>query len=108
MLAADDMDAAIAQEAFFQEERIHQYWDGKQVLGRLVARDLQLTDPVAWDIYLLYASGTIWKGEKMPAPVFWMHQLNERSDLFLDPVRLMAEVQQAIKTAHKGGKPSNR
>jgi hypothetical protein len=29
MLATDDMNAAIAQEMFFQENRIRQYWDGK-------------------------------------------------------------------------------
>lgn len=109
MLATDDINAAIAQEMIFQEDRIRQYWDGKQILGRLVARDLQLIEPVAWDIYLLYFSGTIWKGEKMPAPDFWMHQLNERSDLILDPVRLMAEVQKAIQTTDdKGGRLPNR
>jgi hypothetical protein len=38
----------------------------------------------------------------MPAPDFWMHQLNERPDLHLDPERLMAEVQKAIEAAPKG------
>ena len=96
MLAADYLNTAIAQEVFFQDERISQYWDGEQVFGRLVSRSLELAAPVAWDIYLLYSPGTIWRGEMMPAPDFWMHQLNERPDLFLDPARLMAEVQKAI------------
>ena len=93
MLTADDIDAAIAQEAFFQNERISQYWDGEQVFGRLAARGLGLDEPIAWDIYLLYHPGTIWVGEKMPAPDFWMHQLNERPDLLLDPARPMAKGQ---------------
>jgi hypothetical protein len=28
MLTTDDRDAAAAQEAYFQDERINQYWDG--------------------------------------------------------------------------------
>jgi hypothetical protein len=98
MLAADDWDAANVQEAYFQDKRISQYWDGEQVFGRLAARGLGLNEPVAWDIYLLYHPGTIWVGGKMPAPNFWMHQLNERPDLLLNPVRLMAEVQEAIQS----------
>jgi hypothetical protein len=99
MLTADDRDATIAQEAFFQDERIYQYWDGEQIFGRLAARGLGLGESIAWDIYLLYHPGTIWADGKMPAPDFWMHQLNERPDLLLDPVRLMEEVQKAIKTS---------
>jgi hypothetical protein len=98
MLVADDLQAAIAQEALFQDGRITQYWDGERVLGRLVSRGLSLSSPIAWDIYLLYSPGASWKDEKMPTPDYWMHQLNERSDLILDPDRLIAEVQKAIET----------
>jgi hypothetical protein len=97
MLTADELNTAIAQEAGFQDERISQYWDGERVLGRLVAQTLRLTASVAWDVYLLYPSGVIWKGERIPAPSFWMHHLNESPDLLLDPNKLMAEVQQAIE-----------
>ncbi len=100
MLAADDLNAALEREAYFQEARIHQYWDGERVFGRLAARSLGLAAPIAWDIYLLFSPGTIWKGEKMPAPDFWMHQLDERPDRFLDPLKLVAEVQKALHTLH--------
>jgi hypothetical protein len=53
MLAADDLDAAIAQEALFQDERVSQYWDGEHALGRLVSQTLKMSAPIAWDIYLL-------------------------------------------------------
>jgi hypothetical protein len=102
MLPADDMDAANAQEALFQDERVYQYWDGERVLGRQVSQTLKLAAFVAWDIYLLYSPGATWKGERIPAPDFWMHQLNERPDLLLDPDRLMAEVQKAIEATSKG------
>ena len=48
------------------------------------------------------STGAMWKGERIPAPDFWMHQLNERSDLILDPNRLMAEVQKAIEATSQG------
>lgn len=102
MLTADDQDAAIAQEALFKDERVSQYWDSERVLGRLVSQTLKLVTPVAWDIYLLYSPGAMWKGERIPTPDFWMHQLNERPDLLLDPDRLMAEVQKALEATSKG------
>lgn len=101
MLTADDLDAAIAQEALFKDERVSQYWDSERVLGQLVSQTLKLASLVAWDIYLLYSPGAMWKGERIPTPDFWMHQLNERPDLLLDPERLMAEVQKVIDTTSK-------
>lgn len=97
MLAADDHAAAVAEEAVFQDERVFQYWDGEWTLGKLVSQSLALASPIAWDVYLLYTPGSIWTDHKIPAPDFWMHQLNERSDLLLDAARLMAEVQKAIE-----------
>lgn len=102
MLTADDLGAAIAQEASFQDERISQYWDGELAFGRLVAQTLKLSAPVAWDIYLLYLPGAMWMGDRLPIPDFWMHQLDERPDLRLDPDRLMAEAQKAIEAASTG------
>lgn len=101
MLVADDLQAAIAQEALFQDGRITQYWDGERALGRLISQNLKLAAPVAWDIYLLYAPGAMWKGKTIPTPDFWMHQLAEPAGLRLDPVRLQAEVHNAIERAEK-------
>lgn len=97
MLSADNLDAALAQEALFQDERVAQYWDPERVLGRLVSQTLNLATPIAWDIYLLYPPGARWEGDRLPVPDFWMHQLNERLDLLLDPSRLEAEVRKVIE-----------
>jgi hypothetical protein len=96
MLEADDLNAALAQEAIFRDERLTQSWDSKRALGKMVSRLLALSVPIAWDTYLLYPSGARWEGESIPAPDFWMHQLDERPDLLLKPDRLMAEVQRAM------------
>ena len=97
MLMTDNLDAAVAQETLFQNEQVSQYWDSDRTLGQLVSQTLKLTTPIAWDIYLLYSPKVTWEGERMPIPDFWMHQLDERSDLFLDPNRLMTEVEKAIE-----------
>lgn len=100
MLRADNRSAALAQEALFQNGRVAQFWDGERALGRLVSRSLALSAPTAWDIYLLYTPGASWAQETLPAPDFWMHQLDERPDRLLDAVRLAAEVHKAIDLTH--------
>lgn len=96
MLAADDLPAALAREAELRDGRVSHYWDGRRALGRLAARSLNLSAPTAWDIYLLYPPGVSWAQEALPAPLFWMHQLDERPDLLLDPARLDEAVRQAL------------
>lgn len=96
MLPADNRAAALRQEALFQDERLSQYWDGERALGRLISATLKLAIPVAWDVYLLYHPGAAWGDAGMHGPDFWMHQLDERFDLLLDPGRLRAEVQDAL------------
>jgi hypothetical protein len=96
MLPVDDLAAASAQEALCPDKRVFHYWDDKRTLGQLVSKILQLSTPIAWDIYLLYSPGTSLERETIPTPNFWMHQLDERSDLLLDPERLMSVVQKSI------------
>jgi hypothetical protein len=90
MLAADDLSAALAQEASFREERITHYWDGERELGRLVSQTLRLSTPIAWD------------NGRVPVPDFWMHQLDERSDLRFDPEKLLIKVRKAIEADLNG------
>ena len=102
MLSADDVNAVLVQEALFQDKRVSQYWDGKRVLGRMVSQTLNLSTPFGWDIYLLYSPGATWKNRRLPMPDFWMHQLDERSDLRLDPKMLLTEVRKAIEADRNG------
>ena len=102
MLEGDDRRAAVKQASLFQDQRITHYWDGERVLASLVSQALNLAAPFAWDIYLLYSPGKTWHDEEMPQPDFWMHQLNERPDLLLDPAMLMREVRKAVESASKG------
>ncbi len=99
MLAADHREAALAQEALFRDERVTHYWDGRTALGPRVAQTLKLSAAIAWDTYMVYRAGAIWEGEQVPVPDFWMHQMNERIDRFLNPRKLRLEVRKAIEAA---------
>jgi hypothetical protein len=55
MLPAGDLTAVNAQETLFLDERVSQYWDNEQALGRLVSSTLNLTAPVAW-IFIYFIS----------------------------------------------------
>ena len=96
MLPADNLEAALAQEKYCQDERVSQYWDGERAIGQKVAQLLNLSIPTAWDVYLLYLPNRPWNDCRLHLPDFWLHQLDERPDLRLDPDRLMAEVERAL------------
>ncbi len=93
MLVTDDLGAAEQRRLGFSDFRVQHYWDPDRILGRLLAQTLKLKAPIAWDVYLLYASDHPWNTEFPPAPAFWMQQLDEVPTLFLDPLRLKRTVQ---------------
>ncbi|MFQ5666898.1 MAG: hypothetical protein ACE5I7_10765 [Candidatus Binatia bacterium] len=74
MLGGDTAELAQAESDSLADPRLEHSWDADHVLGNFFAKTLGLKS-VAWDVYLLYASGTTWDPETPPAPAFWMHQL---------------------------------
>lgn len=88
MLVTDTLDAAYKREAIFSDDRVKQFWDPNRIFGPLTSQMLNLKESIAWDVYLLYLPDHPWNAELPPAPMFWMHQLNEEPTLFLDPTRL--------------------
>ena len=97
MLLADNLDAAKGNETEFSDPRVTHYWDPDRISGHLLAQTLNLREPIAWDVYLIYPPEHIWDAELPPAPKFWMHQLNEEPTLLLDPHRLKHNVQVIIE-----------
>ncbi len=98
MLPADNHTAALEQTARFRDTRISQYWDSHRAFGRQVAARLQLLAPIAWDIYLLYPPGFTWNAGHLPLPAFWMHQLDERPDRYLDSRQLESAAQNLLES----------
>lgn len=97
MLAADSLIAAEEREAIFSDPRIEHHWDPDRILGQKLARTLNLTASIAWDVYLAYPSEHLWETDLPPVPKFWMHQLDEEPRLLLDPHRLKRTVQAMIE-----------
>ena len=65
MLDNDERPAADEMSTTFTTRATSQYWDGKQLLGKEVAKSLHLDD-VAWDIYLFYPPGAVWTDAGLP------------------------------------------
>ena len=71
---SDDADAANRAATIFDDPRVAQFYDPRQLVGQAFAKGL-LKSPPAWDIYLFYARGSTWSDRDPPKPTQWMHQL---------------------------------
>lgn len=65
-----------------KDPRVTHFWDGDAEVVRAGAALLRLGDKPAWDVYLVFDRDARW-GEQLPAPAYWMHQIN------LDPERTL-------------------
>ena len=87
MLPADNLESALQRQLKFSDARVKQFWDPDRIFGELLAKTLNLTISIAWDVYLLYPPDHHWNAELPPAPEFWMHQQDEDMSIYLDPPR---------------------
>ena len=95
VMNGDNSASAEVQAAKFPVDRVEHIWDPGEMFGELFAKTLNLRG-IAWDLYLLYASGVTWNSGMPPEPTFWMHQLPTKTGanakLLLAPGRLAQEV----------------
>jgi hypothetical protein len=106
VMPADDLAAAARAGASVHDPRVAQFWDGDRALGVALGRALRLPGRVpgqehglAWDVYLLYPRGAHWPPAGVPAPAFWMQQLDDvEPDVApeLDGPALRARVERAL------------
>ena len=95
-IPSDSRKAAEKVSGRFNDNRICQFYDARQLSGRVIADSLGWQGRIAWDIYLFYDSGSQWD-DLPPAPYEWMHQLkdpwadSERQCLGDDLVKGLAE-----------------
>ncbi len=97
MIDTDNLEVAKLSELGFADSRVKHFWDPDRNLGRLLSQTLKLRISIAWDVYLIYQPNHPWEAELPPAPIFWMHQLNEEPTLFLDANRLKERVQTLLE-----------
>lgn len=97
MLPTDILESAIQRELMFSDARVKQFWDPDRIFGSLMSQTLKLRISIAWDVYLLYLPDHPWDAELPPAPVFWMHQQDEDTSLYLDPTRFKRHLQTLLE-----------
>ena len=103
MMDSDVQDAALAATNTMPDARIQFFYDPAQLTGKAVAASLGDSEEVAWDIYLFYKPGRIWR-DLPPSPDTYMHQLvdswADQSHLFQDE-ELKQELYKAMQTLTK-------
>ena len=75
-MSGDTYEAGQKAVKRFKDQRVKQFYDPQQLSGRAFAMSLGHRDKVAWDIYLFYPRGTMWR-DPLPPPQAYMHQLRE-------------------------------
>lgn len=75
MLSSDTAKSASIKALELKVPRIRHGWDKIYEIGNSFMKTLSL-HRTAWDIYLIYKPGSIWKETNPPYPSFWMHQLD--------------------------------
>ena len=69
------------------DPRARHYWDGQMLVGSAYQPVLGTGAP-AWDVWLLFDKDAMWRGDSLPRPAWWEHQLRSGpSELMLDPDR---------------------
>jgi hypothetical protein len=76
MVEGDSLDAAQAAARTIVDLRARHFYDAEHRAGKAIASVLGGEGEIAWDTYLFYPKGSVWK-DRPPIPQFWMHQLAE-------------------------------
>jgi hypothetical protein len=76
MVEGDSLDAAKAAARTIVDGRVRHFFDAEKRAGKAIASAIGGDGHIAWDIYLFFPKGNVWKG-RPPVPQFWMHQLSE-------------------------------
>jgi hypothetical protein len=98
VLPSDNLAAAREAPAFIPDPRAKHYWNGDQVLGKVYGRTVALPSgrELAWDIYFVFDAGIEW-GNKVPAPIDWVHQLGSDEQHLGEGATLRASVERLLE-----------
>ena len=74
MMDSDAFEAAQRAAKKFKDRRVKQFYDPQQLSGRIFAKSLGYGGNIAWDMYMFYPQGAVWR-DMPPPPEAFMHQL---------------------------------
>jgi hypothetical protein len=79
------------------DPRVSHYWDGNGKLVRGYAQVLKLDEgKPAWDVYFVFDRDAEWR-EGVPAPEYWMHQIDLAPERTFDGHKLADEVERLLQ-----------
>jgi hypothetical protein len=69
------------------DPRAKHYWDGR-MLARSAYQRVVKSKAAAWDTWLLFDKSVMWRGDTVPQPAWWEHQMSSGPPtLMLNPDR---------------------
>ena len=98
MFPGDSRAKATASMKLVPGKRARHYWDAEKIIGKDFSSSLELPQdrvPVAWDVYLAFDKGAVWK-KTPPVSTQWMHQVSKLKanfDNILDGEKLWSAVE---------------
>ena len=67
--------------------RARHYWDGEMLAGSAY-QPVVKSKAAAWDTWMLFDKNAMWRGDSVPRPAWWEHQMGSGPrQLRLDPAR---------------------
>ncbi len=98
VLRSDDRASVDKARQIFPGERVTQYWDSDQSLGKTYGKVVKLPRErtLAWDIYFAFDRKSQWKGEA-PKPDDWAHQLGRDERALRNGDKLRHSVERLLK-----------
>jgi hypothetical protein len=75
IVAAQSID--VAQDDILRNKRVQHFYDPDRLAGKAIAQRLGQRDVIAWDIYMFYSVGSVWR-LRPPMPIAWAHQMGDQ------------------------------
>ena len=73
--------------ALVPDSRARHYWDAQMIVGSAF-QPIVGSRAAAWDTWLLFDKNAMWRGDSVPRPAWWEHQMSSGPpELMLDANR---------------------
>jgi hypothetical protein len=76
MIDSDAESTAIVAAQSIDDDRVQHFYDPDRLVGKAMAQRLSQRDVIAWDIYMFYSVGNVWR-LRPPMPIAWVHQMGD-------------------------------
>lgn len=73
-LGAEEKHVASAT-ALVPDARVKHYWDGQMIVGSAYQPMIGSHAP-AWDVWMVFDKNAMWRGDSLPRPAWWEHQMS--------------------------------